>query len=110
MKATVICSALIASLFSLTAFADAQNEICKGNSDNGIAWTITVNSDASKITVNGNGKRKVYDVVADNSRSGDVKYAYVATTGGVFNATFFDQDNSVSGYSDELGKFKGSCK
>ena len=98
---------LLMGLVSINAFADAQGEICQGTSSKGVKFTITVNNDNDEISVNALGKRVSYDV--NEPRGGDDYYSYVSTNREL-KVTFYDQGSYCSGFSKEIGKFKGAVR
>lgn len=98
---------VLLGLVSINAFADAQGEVCQGTSSNGGNFTITVNNANDEISVNALGKRVSYDVY--DVGGGDDYYRYESTNGEL-SVTFYDQGSSCSGFSKELGKFKGNVR
>lgn len=112
---TLVLLGTIATLAATAARADY--EVCKGVSRDGTTLTLIGDNNnqvdpelGSYITINANGhQQKVLMESADSC--GDVHECYVSQDGGkTLKVTFYDEDNTASGYSDEFGAFKLSCK
>jgi hypothetical protein len=99
------------------SLAHADYEVCKGVARGGATLTIIGNDnnqedpeEGSYITIKGNGHQQKVLMAASDS-CGDVKDCYVSQDGGkTLKVSFYDEDNSASGWSAEYGSFKLSCK
>jgi hypothetical protein len=107
MKNLVLVLAL--STVSATAFASSPNiEVCKGASRNGDGITAVLNVDNNTVQINSQGARLTYNMEAKDG--GDVAEAYTSQDHGGLKITFYDESQSASGWSQELGAFKLSCQ
>ena len=100
-------------LISSSAFAKGGYEVCKGVSRDGDAITIVGDYDteanAYTVEVNAQGQRLTY-TNCDPVDAGDVADGYNCHENGGLKVTFYDEDMSASGYSQNLGAFKLSCQ
>ncbi len=97
------------SALSTPAFARVNGEICKGVNRDAEGITLIWNSDKDTATINAQGEQNVYNLEATSGGT-DVSYAYGSRDNGGLRVTFYDQDNSASGWSKKLGAFKLKCK
>ena len=108
MKNFIVLSAMLMSAATFAKLPPNSYEICKGYSSNGVPMTVVGNfTDASgpsdnRVTVNANGKRTAINLTYNNS-CGDVEECYHSESND-FKITFYDEGDSASGWSQELGR------
>jgi len=102
---------ILALTTASSAFAAGPQyyEVCQGGSRSGATVTLVGNFDnQDTIEVNAQGERLVYNV--EGVEGGDVEESYASREYGGLKVTFFDQGDTASGWSAQLGAFKLHCK